>query len=273
MTVGNGPLTITASHYLEKFGVRTSQPVVVDWRWYYHLPSLAFWALVMVPLVLVKDNRRRTAWAILIPLLAILVAFRMFATLVAMPPDPAETIGSFVATLITAWAMVWLLEPWLSGRRPRVFFFSALAVMLGTGLLSYAGHYGLARSDSTPPLLICYTTAAVGLLLSMTLSSRCCRKVYSPGRFMTWLLLWAVLLVIVGLVVFAAYMSAGERFVGELISSLPSVLLAGGIAGFVLYLLNLPFMLLAFRSDFYRQRFCRMWRLKALPDQGAATAL
>ncbi len=46
----------------------------------------------------------------------------------------------------------------------------------------------------------------------------------------------------------------------------------GGRYGVVLYLLNLPFMLLAFHNSFYRERFCKVFGLQPAPDPAAEEA-
>ncbi len=54
----------------------TSPPVVVPWRWYYQLASLAIWTLVLIPLVLIRENRRPSAWTMVLALGAILLVVR-----------------------------------------------------------------------------------------------------------------------------------------------------------------------------------------------------
>ena len=52
----------------------------------------------------------------------------------------------------------------------------------------------------------------------------------------------------------------------------PVMALMGGIYGVLLYLMNLPFMLLAFRNSFYRERFCKVFGLQPVPDLAGAGA-
>jgi len=86
---------------------------LVDWRWYYQLPSLTFWTLAMVPLLLLRESRRPQAWAILAPRLAVVVGSRMLTTMLFLSPGASEPFGIFCGTFATAWAIVWLLGPWL----------------------------------------------------------------------------------------------------------------------------------------------------------------
>ena len=106
-------------------GLAIQPALVVDWRWYYHLP-VAFWTLALPPLVLLKENRRRQAWVILIALVAVMLGGRLLAGLFSMPPGPAESFCMFLTTFATAWTIVWLLGPWLSSVRGLAAFLIAL---------------------------------------------------------------------------------------------------------------------------------------------------
>jgi hypothetical protein len=258
-----------ASQELGELGDGTSSPVRLEWRWYYHLLSLGFWGLVVFPLVLVRENRRWPAWTIVLPLLAILVVCRMIATPSFLPLATAEMFHAFVMTLATGWAIVWLLGPWFAGRSGFMTFLSALSVLMAVGLLSYAGHCGLAYTKGLLPLTISYATAVLALLLSVTLSSRFCRETYSPRRFMAWLVLWTMLTTVAGMFVLAVCLGLAEAVQGgvQSVVMLASVLFfatfGGVFAGGLLYVLQLPFLFLAFRNPFYRERFCRVLRLPA----------
>ena len=248
-------------------GPREGPPTKFAWQWYYHLPSLVFWGLVILPLVLVKENRCWRAWAILIPLVAILLIFRTIANLISLSPATTEGLGTPLATLATAWAIVWLLAPWLPPRHWVLAVVCALIVMLATGLLSYACSVGLEYSDILPTLVIYYAIASLGLLLPMAVSGRFCRKAYSPGAYMAWLLLWTVLTLMVGMFMFAIWTAFLASSLHILILAPIIVVVAGGVGGTVLYLLNLPFMLLAFGNSFYRARFCHVFGLQAAPER------
>ncbi len=164
MTIGNGRLTIVALQNLGARGLQSSPPLVVDWRWYYHLP-VAFWTLALPPLVLLKENRRRQAWVILIALVAVMLGGRLLAGLFSMPPGPAESFCMFLTTFATAWTIVWLLGPWLSSVRGLAAFLIALLAMHLVGLLAYLGCFGPKCDESLPWLATFYTFAVVDLLL------------------------------------------------------------------------------------------------------------
>jgi hypothetical protein len=256
---------------LGKSGTRAGPPTVFPWRWYYHLASVAFWALVILPLVLIKENRRFQAWAILIPLLVIVVVCQMLANLIANPSAEAEGFHTFVVTLATAWAMVWLVGFWVASRHRSLMLPVAVLVMLAVGLLSYLCDGRALNFENVGPSAY-YIVSVLALLLPLLLSSRSCRKVYSPQRFMLWLWLWMPL-TLAGVLVLGAgglflFMDVTTGLLGlaHILIMMPFAALMGGLCGVLLYLLNLPFMLMAFRSPFYHQRFCKVFGLQAAAD-------
>ena len=258
--------------------MRDGPPVVFHWRWYYHLVSIAFWALILLPALLVKENRRWQAWAILIPLLVIVVICQMLANLGTSQGGAVDEFWSFVVTLAAAWAAVWLVGFWFAGLRPRLAFAAAVAVMLAVGLLSYLCDGRALKLESLAPLSIYYLFFALALMLPMSLSSRCCRKVYAPRRFMLWLLLWTPLMLAGIMLLFVGgmtvFMSVATRSLGmtHILIIVPVTVVMGGVYGVGLYLLNLPFMLLVFRNSFYRERFCKVFGLQLALDPATEEA-
>jgi hypothetical protein len=224
---------------------------------------------VALPLLLVKENRRRQAWAILIPLVAIVLIYGMLAG-TASRASAVEMVRCLVVTLVTAWAVVWLLAHRLSTRSWILTCLLAFLVMLATGLLSYVCNFGLSDYENLTGLGVYFSVAALALVLPMAISGRCCRRVYAPGRFMAWLLLWMALVLCLGMVVVlggVALFFEQRSWAGmmHLLVAVPFVALMGGIWGIAFYVLNLPFMLLAFRSSFYRERFCHVLGLANAP--------
>ena len=247
------------------------------WRWFYHLPNLAFWALVFVPLVLVKENRRLPAWAILIPLGLVVVVCQMLINLASVPSGASEGLRGILVTFATGWAVVWLLGAWFAGRRWLLAFGGMFFVMAVVGLLSYLCNFGATVTDSLPTLSIYYVLLTLALMLPLWLSSWCCRGAYRPVRFMLWLLLWTpvvlagtLMLFIGGAMVFS---STSPQALLHALSVLPMVAMLGGMYGGVLYLINLPFMVLMFRNSLYRERFCSIFGLHAASEVSAAAEI
>lgn len=259
MSVGNGPLVIATRHEVHGHGLVTGSPVIFAWQWYYHLPSLAFWMLALVPLVVWKENRRLQAWAMLPALLVVLLGCRMLANLLSLSPAVAEGFTGFVGATATGWAIVWLVSPWLVERAPGSRSLWALGLMTGVGLLWSLVNEGW--SERLLPGAIQHGLAAALLLSAMALASRFCGRVCAPGRFMAWLALQMALLPALLAIPLAIFAAVAARSPMMLLMGI-SLMILGALAGGLLYLANLPFMFVAFRTDLYRRRMCGLWRLE-----------
>lgn len=257
MSVGNDELRIVGSCAMGELGPSESQPVFFHWRWYYHVPTWPLWTLILLLLVVPKPNRNRQAWLILLPLGLVLLVWRMPFTLLGAPASITETFGFFVVTGTMAWSAVWLLGQWLSTRY-RIFTFLLLAaVMLAFGLFSYACQFEDTRQWAR--LSFYYVLWVLIPLLAMMLSGYHCRRIYSSRRFLLRLLVWIGVFPLGLLLVFAAIalaMGGGPPLAVLVPISMMWLLLAG-----ILYLVNLPFLILAFNSPFYRERFERVFRV------------
>ena len=91
--IGNASLSVVATRDLGGLGPNETQPVTVQWRWYYHLPDLAIWILIAALLVFVKENQNRQAWTILIP--AILLTTVIWSWLVRLAPGALLSLFCF----------------------------------------------------------------------------------------------------------------------------------------------------------------------------------
>jgi len=82
---------------------------------------------------------------------------------------------------------------------------------------------------------------------------------------MLWLALWTMIISIVAFLTFFLIAVGPSGPAEELIRQIPGVLLVGLIFAICIYMLNLPFMILAFASTFYRKRFYAYFHLKSMP--------
>jgi len=255
---------------LGKAGSHESPPVFCEWRWYYHLPSLALWGLIALALIVPKENRHPQAWLILIPIFLVMMLWQMPLRLFPLSPSTANPSGFRVNSLAMAWAVVWLLGHRLRSRRPRATFWRMFIAMMVVGVLAYVGEYGTEPTSNMLVLLIPYGVLALALLLPMALARLCCRKRDRPGPFMAWLFLWMAFVPGAGMLLCVTIMAIAQP--PELGMFLPVIFLvqAAIMALFltvILYLFNLPFMLLAFKSPFYRERFQITFGLEAKSGQ------
>lgn len=230
---------------------------MVDWQWHYHVPLWPQWAALGVLLVGMRANRRWQAWLILVPVLLALVFWQMLVKLTGMPPQQAESGNLLWLAFAGAWAGVWMVAVW---PRRSAGLVIAPAVMAILGGLAYIGCCGLVWADF-PYVAVVFGVFSVPLLVGMVLSSWCCREGFGRWRFMLWLGLWmaiagALVSVAVGSVVLTIQAESPEellRHLGELVM----VTVFGAMFAGMIYLLNLPFMILAFETPLYGERFRR----------------
>jgi len=88
-------------------------------------------------------------------------------------------------------------------------------------------------------------------------------------RFMLWLVVWIIAVSIVallGCVGFTLVIVCISGHVPSNWSAIPlQIPIVGLILGGCLYVINLPFMILALRSSFFRERFYECLRIKSMP--------
>lgn len=261
---------MVATQDIGDLGVHDSQPATIAWRWYYHVPGLGLWGVLLALLVVMPSNRHTQAWLIWLPILAVPLGWSLLARLLFMSPQTAEPIGAFLGTLAGAWATVWLLAPWLARRRMLAALTSALIAMLAAGCVYYFGTYGMDLRDEAIMLGVLYVGGSLTLLVATVLGAYFCRRAYRPRRLLAWLLLWTIVvpaftlpLVILGSALF--WGGGLAEVAGMLLMALLSSLVGSGALGLALYLVNLPFLTLAFRNPFFAARFQQVLRL---PDAG-----
>ncbi len=259
LTVLQGPLSVVASSDLGDLGPHESEPVVVEWHWYEHLPYFFGWLLILALLVVVRENRNGQAWTILIPsLLLYFVLWPWIVRLLGLDASTEEILGDPIQLLIVGWTAVWLLSPWLARYRPSVFFLLALVLVL---LMVAVFYFAVYQSSDIQSMLFFYSTAIFTLLVGISLTVRSCRGVYRPKAFMAWLVLWLPIgaaISLGGIMVVAIIINWSVPALSLLLITLP---VGSAIIALLLYFLNLPYMILAFRCPLYRERFQTILRL------------
>ena len=195
MTTLSGPLSVVASEEMGELGSGESEPAVIDWHWYYHVPSFSMWALPLVLLIVLPENRTRQTWMILIPVIVLTVfVWPLLARLLSFRSLDAERYGIQFDALVASWASVWLLGGRLSRWNRLVSFSTALALMLLVGAAALYANYGYWSGFR----FLEYSVPAAALVLAMSLSACCCRKGFCPVRFLAWLALWLFVGMLVG---------------------------------------------------------------------------
>ncbi len=278
--IGNASLRLVATRELGDLGPSKTEPIVIEWRWYYHLPSLAIWIVVACLFVFVKENRNWQAGTILVP--AILLAGVGWPLLVSWVPQwrgvfcfvPDEDQADFAfRSLIGAWTALWLMAPWLARRRISVAIICAMAFLLLFGVAAHTIAFSGALSVSPSTLswlrsldagILWYGTTALALLLGLVFGAVACQDKLRPRRFLLWGLLGMLVAAFVGTSaeVYSLYfaMAVQGRSLPILLLILGPVVGSLAVAVFV-FLVNLPFLYLACLVPCYRDRLRNILRL------------
>lgn len=243
-----------ATQSLGELGTSESRPTIVAWKWYYHAGVVPPWLLIALLVVASKENRHRQAWLIFVPVAVVVLVAKMATRALKVPDDAAELTGVAVMALAVGWSAVWLYGSRLAGRHGMVRFIAALVLMLAVGGLSIVSHLGMENSDDLLSVFIAHGVSSLVLLLGMMRSGRSCRDEFRRGKFMRRLFSTVAVLALLPAVATAVLVAILVRL--EVFGDALVKLSIMGIAvALMLYLLNLPFMLLAFNSPFYGARF------------------
>lgn len=164
-------------------------------------------------------------------------------------------------------ASLWLLGHKIANRRRFTTFLLALAIMTIAGLIGIISYGMTDFSSEGLAILMSLGVLAFTMLFGFVLAGRLCRNRYSNLRFMLWLALWCEVVCLASMLVFYSIMLAIYRpsiSLYSLYAILFQILLVSPIFGLCAYLVVLPYMILAFRSSFFLQRFYDCFHLPAI---------
>jgi hypothetical protein len=228
-------------------------------------------ALVLVPFLVLKANRRVQAWAVLIPFLLV------FAAAIAVRAVPSRGLDRLAAPLAQASPFVVGLACSLSvlllmahaipawSRRVRRFAVPAFAVLPATLALGIDQAPG--GLQNLPGTLL-FGAALLLLLGVITISGKRTRRKWEFGRFCLWFLLGSIIVALLATWIVIGYMMISQPssrpplYALLLVSTLFPLLIA-----VVLFVPVLPFMLLAFTNPLHRERVMAVFR--AAPEASA----
>ena len=181
-----------------------------------------------------------------------------------------EMFSMVFNSLVVGITILWLFAHKLGNRNRFVTFLLAFAVMAVLILVGAISYYGLDFSQQTFDTLILLTMSALVILLGFVMAGRQCRNRYSGLRFVLYLALWTVAACLASMLVFYLIVFIIIQQVPVPISTvLPVALIVGLILGACLYVIVFPYMILALRSAFFRERFYACLRLKSMPTTAA----
>lgn len=259
-----------ASQELGELGPKQSKPVIVNWRWYYNLYGLAVWIVLVLALVTVRVHRSPQALLVLLPLIIVNLLWVGFVRLLPFQSSQREMFMTIFQPMSVGLAVLWLLGDRLGMRRRWVTFLLAVIIMALVVLVGAAA-YGLVElSGQALQLLIFPVIMALVVLTGLALAAWRCRRFYSKVRFMLWLAAWCLIvpitfwyaLMAIMLVFQPGLRDSWEMVVMILLIQIPII---GAVLGVICYVLLFPFMMLAFKSPFFYERFYACLRLKSMP--------
>jgi hypothetical protein len=223
------------------------------------------WAVLLLSIILDKANRNPHALLVLVPLLIVNLLWSIFKKAMGFPSAQAEMFNMLFYSLTVGIAILWLLAHKLGNRSRFVTFLLAFTIMAFVSLTGAISYGGLELSQQTVEVLLLLAILVFAMLLGFVLTGWWCRKRYRPVSFMLWLAVWTVAANLVSMLVFYSIVFVARRVSVPISTVLILALIAGSVLGAFLYVVVFPYMILALRSSFYRQRFYACLRLKSMP--------
>ena len=245
-------------------GIKEGTATIYPWKWYYSAPALGLWIILALVILLVRDNREPRVLLIFIPIFLVRLLWLRFQSILGAPSDVLEVFRVLVDALAIGIAMLWLLAYKLGNRNRFISFLLALVVLVAVSVVVVVSSQAWS-SRAALGLLVIQALGIATMLLVFVLAGWHCRKRYGPWRFMLWLALWTMVISIVAFLTFFLIAAGPSGPAEELIRQIPGVLLVGLIFAICVYMLNLPFMILAFVTPFFRERFYAYFHLKSMP--------
>jgi hypothetical protein len=251
---------IDSSEDIGNLGIKEGTATIYSWKWYYSMPALVLWIVLALVILLVRANHDPRVLLIFIPIFLIRMLWSPFQPILGAPSEVLEVLRVLIDALAIGMAMLWLLAYKLGNRNRFVSLLLALVVLVAATVIAIVSYQAW---PSIAAFQIFVIQAIVTMLLVFVLTGWCCRKQYGPFRFMLWLALWTMVISLVGTI--TNFLISVGPSVEELIRQMPQVLLVGLIFAICIYVLNLPFMVLAFVTPFFRERFYAYFHLKSMP--------
>jgi hypothetical protein len=246
-------------------GPNQSTGAVYNWKWYYSTPSLGLWLVLIAAFVFIKANRTPQALFILVPLLIVNLLWLAFRKLMGFRSSDAEMFDMMFHSLAVGITILWLFAHELGKHRPLVAFLLAFVRIAVLNLVGVVSYVGLEFSQNTVMWLVLLAMLALAMLLGFVLAGWRCQKRYSGVRFMLYLGFWmvavcCVITVVVYSIVFIVQQVSVPVF--QILLMFPVV---GSVLGACVYVIVFPYMVLALRQGFFRERFFACLHLRSMP--------
>jgi len=214
--------------------------------------------------IFIKANRNPQALLILVPLLIVNLLWLVFKKALGFGSADIEMFGMVFNSLVVSITVLWLFAHKLGNRNRFVTFLLAFALMAVIGLVGAISFCGLTFSQQTGGAVIILAILALAMLLGFVLASWQCRTRYSSLRFMLYLAFWTVTACLVIALVLYSVTFIIQQTPVPISSVLLVIPIVGLVLGACLYVIVFPYMILALRSAFFRERFYACLRLKSM---------
>jgi len=260
-----GELKFVSSVDIGDLGPKQAPEAFYYWKWYHSIPSLALWLVLAAAFILIKANRTARILFILVPLLIVNILWFLLTQMTGFSSSTdVEMFNMMFNSLVAGITFLWLFAPKLGRYNPWIAFFLALALIETVFLVGIVSYLGFGFSQNAVVALAMLAVLALGMLLGFVLASWRCRKRYGPVRFLLWLAVWMVAACLACMLVFYAIVC----FVQKAPIPISTILFVASAVGLIfavcVYVINLPYMILALRSSFWRKRFYACLNLKPM---------
>jgi hypothetical protein len=229
------------------------------------MPSLALWLILATAVIVIKANRTFHILLILVPLLIVSILWFLLMQMMDFRSyADVEMFNMIFNSLVAGITFLWLFAPKLCRFSPLVVFFLSFAliwIVLFVGIVSYLG---IGFSKDALVALSLLLMLALTMLLGFVLTRWRCRKCYGPVRFTLSLCVWMAVVCTVSMIVFYVIAFTIQRVPVPITRILLIAAAVGSVLGICLYVINLPYMILALSSSFFRERFYACLRIKPL---------
>ncbi len=266
-------MRIVPSHNLGSLGPSEGQSVFYDWRWYYSVPGLSLWVVLVVATVLPRSNRTPKVLLIVAPVVVLYggwLALLKWVLPSTVPPD--ESFDTVILALAVGSALLWLVGHLLAAGTWRRTLLGALAVMAGIAILTTLS-FQFEISAYTLSMMGGLSVPLLAMVIGYAMTGRRCRTSYRPGKFGFWLAIGMVIPAAAGGLGFMVLQCA---FMGILSANVGVTLVFGTLGGLLLgamaYVISLPFLLVGLRSRMFRERLQSCLRLRPAAENPTPAA-
>jgi hypothetical protein len=215
-------------------------------------------------LLLAPSNRHVQAWLVLGPVVTVYIVWAIVQQVLPFPSLVLSFFTDTVTAMVLALSVLWLMSGRLASHGRRLAFVRAAVILVAVAAASPVVANLSFESHETIPTLILSVMGVLVVLGGITAALRRCRKVYTDRRFMIYVPLCTIAAVPVLVVVWTALALAMGASLRDVPEVLLIMLVSSAIYCGVVYLIALPFVMLALRTPFYRHRLQACAQIEAM---------